>query len=69
VANAGRLDFDQHLAGARALEVYFGNRQWLSGLPGNGSSRFHGVFLSKIVCGLCGRDAKECGFAEQIVRK
>ena len=43
VADAGRLDFDQDFAGARAFQVHGFQAQWLAGLAGHGSADLHGV--------------------------
>src|SRR5690606_27821213 len=45
VADAGRLDLAQHLAGARSLEVDLLDLEWLSGLEGDGGAGLHGVSL------------------------
>jgi hypothetical protein len=45
MADAAGLDFDQHLACARALQVDGFNGQWLAGFPGDGGFGLHGVFL------------------------
>src|SRR3546814_104102 len=45
VADAGRLDLDQHLAGPRALEGHGFDGERLAGLAGDGGAGLHG-FLS-----------------------
>ena len=42
VADAGRLDFDQHFAGARTFEVDGFQAERLAGLAGHGGANFHG---------------------------
>ena len=42
VADAGRLDFDQHFAGARTFEVHGFQAERLAGLAGHGGANFHG---------------------------
>ena len=58
VADAGRLDLDQHLAGPRAVEVDLHDLQRLSGCDGNGGAGFHIQNPSKAKIG-----AKLSGFA------
>ena len=41
VADAGRLDLDQHLAGLRAFDVDGLDGQRLTGLPGDCGAGFH----------------------------
>ena len=41
VANAGRLDFDQHLARFRSFQLYRFDGQRLAGLKGNGRAYVH----------------------------
>ena len=47
VADAGGLDLDQHLAGARAFEVDGFDRQGRAGFPGDGGTGLHGGFLGR----------------------
>jgi hypothetical protein len=42
MADAGRFQFDQHFAGARARKVDFFDGQGRAGAPGNGCFGFHG---------------------------
>ena len=42
VADAGRLDLDQHLAGARAVELDGGHFERLAGAEGHGGANVHG---------------------------
>ena len=41
MADAGGLDLDQHLAGARALQVDFFHGERGTGFPGDGGFGFH----------------------------
>ena len=41
MADAGRLDLDQHFAGLRAGEIDVDDFERLAGLPGDGSARLH----------------------------
>jgi hypothetical protein len=43
VADAGRLDLDQHLAGARAVELDGGHFERLAGAEGDGGANIHGL--------------------------
>jgi hypothetical protein len=48
VADATGLDFDQHLAQARALQVHGFNGQCLASFPGDGGFGLQGVFLGSL---------------------
>jgi hypothetical protein len=41
MADAGGLDLDQHLAGARAAQFDFFDSQWLTGFPCDSCFGFH----------------------------
>ncbi len=41
MADAGRHDLDQHLAGLGTADLDGFDGQWLIGFPGNGGARFH----------------------------
>ena len=45
VADAGRLDFDQHLAGARAVDVHGFQAEGLARLAGHGGANLHRTSL------------------------
>jgi hypothetical protein len=47
MADAGRLDLDQHLARARPFEVHLHDFERLSGGNGDGGAGFHGEVPSK----------------------
>ena len=41
VADAGRLDLDQHFAGLGAGQIQRDDFEWLAGFPADGCARFH----------------------------
>src|SRR5665213_2017025 len=54
VANAGRLDLDQHLAGLRSFDVDGLDGERLAGLPGHRRAGFHGAVTSAWACAASG---------------
>ncbi len=48
VADAGRLDLDQHFAGARAVELDGGHFKRFAGAEGDGGANIHGA--PRVLC-------------------
>ena len=65
VADAGRLDLDQHLAGLRALEVDLDDLERLAGREGDGCAGLHDSPPSRLGAGILvpGRVRRYCSSA------
>jgi hypothetical protein len=58
VADAGRLDLDQHFAGLRTFDIDGLYGQWFAGFPGNCSARLHDFLPNDGWCIIMGAGGK-----------